>query len=688
MPDLPGKPSPYTFVPVVADLEQPPVFPAVFHDKKQGLSGELNCELTTLTPLMAGHFQYKKKDAKQALFDGWSNVAAKKSILEPLFLEGKPESPVLITGSTLKGMVRHNIGAMLSAPMERVQEQYFSYRPNLTVSSGKYQPREAVIKEWDARKNRLIIDILKPQKTKRYNPRQAYFLSKEVLEQLNMKPGDEATVSILKTKGLCKNNFYDAKNDFTPTERIIIPRNNTPDPTLLPNFDEFKVLHYCAGIDGKGEVAKVGPRKKKKDDVAVIVDTDVLNKPDFKNVEIAPEIIQQFIKTKQELVDEKLGHISRNKDIKGYTQGIQNTNLQANQLIYVEIDKTGKVVSFGHNFRYRWRYTDSILKSNGQERDDVKSPDNENIGKEGKEDLLTGARLLLGYVDGDDNTSNKENRLKIGKENSDYVRLAGRISINTAIEQSDDFSDLDNRFVQYSKTNNDTPKEQRYTIPLKILGKPQASAVEHYLQQDGNFLQTYGDLPKIEASNSKLNGRKFYRHQPVNDKNTPFEESNREVINKDQASLARYICKRNTTFCFKVRFKNLSNWELGALILALSPQLEDNKTANKIGHGRPLGLGSVRIDIKQINLLRDDLTLGESDKTAIDYITCLKAQENVSEKQINRWLKVLNYEDRKEADYPRSKGQIYNYHTDIRREYSQKRRRGEAMSKNYGKPVQ
>src|SRR5690606_6600197 len=58
-----------------------------------------------------------------------TQLANKKSALCPLRAPwGK--RPVVIPGDSLKGLLRHELGALLGAPMERVAERSYSYRPN------------------------------------------------------------------------------------------------------------------------------------------------------------------------------------------------------------------------------------------------------------------------------------------------------------------------------------------------------------------------------------------------------------------------------------------------------------------------------------------------------------------------------------------------------------------------------
>ncbi len=52
-----------------------------------------------------------------------------KSVLCPLRAPWGAR-PVLLPGDSLKGLLRHELGALLGAPMERVAERSYSYRPN------------------------------------------------------------------------------------------------------------------------------------------------------------------------------------------------------------------------------------------------------------------------------------------------------------------------------------------------------------------------------------------------------------------------------------------------------------------------------------------------------------------------------------------------------------------------------
>jgi cold shock CspA family protein len=122
---------PYGFVPI--NLAHSVTDVPIWHDGWNGgelLSGEIFCELEALTPLLPGNMRYKAKDADPQQLHKWGfgSVDPEKQIAEPLRL---PDGRVVIAGSALKGLIRHSLGALAAAPMERVAEHHYSYRPNL-----------------------------------------------------------------------------------------------------------------------------------------------------------------------------------------------------------------------------------------------------------------------------------------------------------------------------------------------------------------------------------------------------------------------------------------------------------------------------------------------------------------------------------------------------------------------------
>ena len=143
---------PYAFVPLPTEFQSDK---PVWHDGSESagrLSGEIRFEMETLTPLLVGWERQivGEPDGEgesptipyQASGDGAVRlqppigpleVTKTKTLLCPLRAPWG-ERPVLIPGDSLKGLLRHEIGALLGAPMERVAERSYSYRPNSLTS--------------------------------------------------------------------------------------------------------------------------------------------------------------------------------------------------------------------------------------------------------------------------------------------------------------------------------------------------------------------------------------------------------------------------------------------------------------------------------------------------------------------------------------------------------------------------
>ncbi|MBK8579480.1 MAG: cold shock domain-containing protein [Candidatus Accumulibacter sp.] len=175
---------PYRFVPV--NVQHAATDKPVWHDGNGGgdlLSGELLCTLTARTPLLPGNDRYKIKEADRGRLAGWGfpDLPDDKQIAEPLRLE---DGRVVIPGSALKGMLRHSLGALLSAPMERVGERRYTYRPNLGhADSAMRECRPAVVSSVNGEE--ILVKVLS-------RPRSAVFLHGDAVGKFRTcQPGDK-----------------------------------------------------------------------------------------------------------------------------------------------------------------------------------------------------------------------------------------------------------------------------------------------------------------------------------------------------------------------------------------------------------------------------------------------------------------------------------------------------------------
>jgi CRISPR-associated protein (TIGR03986 family) len=158
-------------------------------------------------------------------------------------------------------------------------------------------------------------------------------------------------------------------------------------------------------------------------------------------------------------------------------------------------------------------------------------------------------------------------------------------------------------------------------LPLSILGAPKPQQARFYVARDGSGRAQQNGLDKASAGYSQgkgLRGRKVYPHQPVPEAHwqpdaTPagqdpaispvdggtFREYLRPRVNgepqwdKQNRSVLGWV-KPGASFSFDIDVINLSDVELGALLWLLSL---DEGSYHRLGGGKPLGFGSVRLEI-------------------------------------------------------------------------------------------
>ncbi|MFQ5633091.1 MAG: TIGR03986 family CRISPR-associated RAMP protein, partial [bacterium] len=123
-------------------------------------------------------------------------------------------------------------------------------------------------------------------------------------------------------------------------------------------------------------------------------------------------------------------------------------------------------------------------------------------------------------------------------------------------------------------TNPFLPIEQ-----ITLLG-PNPTTVQHYLEQDAGELKHYDD------DNASVRGHKLYWHKSTHDWQVNRSDFRPKITDKIRA------INKGQSFTAKIRFENLHNEELGALLFVLD--LPDG-CCHKLGRGKSLGLGSVDV---------------------------------------------------------------------------------------------
>ncbi|QDR78909.1 hypothetical protein [Sporomusa termitida] len=169
------------------------------------------------------------------------------------------------------------------------------------------------------------------------------------------------------------------------------------------------------------------------------------------------------------------------------------------------------------------------------------------------------------------------------------------------------------RFTPVDIEPGDTQTPDLHKPPLQpfLLPTPRASACAMYLEQPaGGDLQTYEQLER-----PRLNGYKYYHIFPPTLKKgkpenwlNPGMLSNKPIIQRDSVKLLRG----------KIYFHNLTQAELGLLLLSLEPKqllktrqygpqaeqyrCELEQAYDLIGGAKPYGYGKVKIEVRKLEL--------------------------------------------------------------------------------------
>jgi CRISPR-associated protein (TIGR03986 family) len=131
-------------------------------------------------------------------------------------------------------------------------------------------------------------------------------------------------------------------------------------------------------------------------------------------------------------------------------------------------------------------------------------------------------------------------------------------------------------------------------ITPQILGGPKPTTFQHYLTQPSATQVTLKHYASKPSEETLVRGHKLYWHKGEEPNiKLPDNQSN---TNESQKTSIRPI-KANTRFQFTIHFENLSKVELGVLLWVLEKAADDQYRL-KLGMGKPLGMGAVKIESK------------------------------------------------------------------------------------------
>lgn len=132
----------------------------------------------------------------------------------------------------------------------------------------------------------------------------------------------------------------------------------------------------------------------------------------------------------------------------------------------------------------------------------------------------------------------------------------------------------------------------------KILSAPKPTTIQHYLEQ--HDIKHQKQRHNWNTPGVNLRGYKLYWHRKTpHDKQSPYSWLEKEGVEENDRTHIKMhnVVKTGVKFSGRIRFENLTDVELGALLFVL--QLPPG-CALKLGMGKPLGLGSVQVQVDHI----------------------------------------------------------------------------------------
>ena len=184
-------------------------------------------------------------------------------------------------------------------------------------------------------------------------------------------------------------------------------------------------------------------------------------------------------------------------------------------------------------------------------------------------------------------------RIPYKKRISDAAQISGNEAIDFADAVFGCTELWSSRVYFEDATPVDGKVSELETAKAHPLMQPNPTSYQLYVKQDGDELKHW------DAVGAQIRGYKFYWHKTADDwKANDFElgENRKRLANK-QEPLTKDMTplKAGNKFAAKIRFKNLSAIELGALMMMFD-LYGSTDAAYKIGMGKPFGFGSVKIN--------------------------------------------------------------------------------------------
>lgn len=532
--------APYNFIPLpdqvvsvdVNDLPDQGVYAPDLH------TGYLDCELTTSSPIFirTGMTLEQARTGKES-----------KDLPEFFYLNDK--SKPVIPGSSLRGMLRTLVEIVTFSKIGAVSKSPLVYRSVGGTTNHDENYRFRMLKSDN--------EVYRPGEVKLYTP----LIRGGYMVRLGARDWAIRPAKVI---------------DGTTYAHIGMTRYETSDLKKVKNCKNAYEIHIKAGPYQYQEV-KGGFLKVK---FAKVVDNDTTSRAGLRPGTLA--LSGRMFSKKSEAViyerdenaplldlsDEQIENyiLQRSKEQEQLLgkEGVLN---DGQPVFYLFDEKTGKIIFFGHPRMFRVPYQHSpfdYVPEYAQTGEVSSNPEQVDF-----------AEAMFGYTRKlKDEPNNKQQKQRA---------YAGRISCTDAV-------------LKNGQT--DLWLSSEAVVP-KVLASPKPTTFQHYLVQPepNNYPSDKGksetrllDYDAPLDGQTAIRGHKFYWHKGAVGSN----EISQKGKSKDTVLTKILPLKQGIKFKFQVRFENLTDDELGALMWVFNIAANENIRL-KIGMGKPLGLGAIQV---------------------------------------------------------------------------------------------
>lgn len=178
---------------------------------------------------------------------------------------------------------------------------------------------------------------------------------------------------------------------------------------------------------------------------------------------------------------------------------------------------------------------------------------------------------------------------------------------------------------------------------LEELASPKVSSTEFYMEKPfihadlWNYdyaINWNGNIPeRVKDYKPRIRGRKFYWHS-------------KKVLTADEPternSTVRPV-RAGVTFTFKVYFDRINEEELKKLVWTLTLGSNENTNCHKMGKGKPIGLGSVKIKVDKVVERKVEIKNNTLIRTENEITADLKNAVDLNSTNIKEILKITDF---------------------------------------------